>query len=248
MAKMSADERLLSMLEQDAESIVIFVCMSVHPERNLKAVVNALRGSEQWFEFVELLIDPETLWADVRPLDALAEVFDEKTLRVVLAKHPDWVERAFGAKNVDAYWSKKIRYHIANGDFDRAWDELVKAARGTPRQKHWSDPSYFKASPECLRLLVPELAGAVGDEKLESASGFRISGPTSADKLRGRVLGGLDWSADNFDENFVEKKGGERDKLSKLIRKLTKYFTSRRHERRNTRKERKLKEYETGQK
>ena len=63
------------MVVSHVEQLVMGICMSANPAPKLRSVAKSIRESAEWQEFVALIIDPDTLWTDVRPIEALHELF-----------------------------------------------------------------------------------------------------------------------------------------------------------------------------
>ena len=222
---------------QDTERIVTDLAISSDPEE-ISAVAIYLRGSSRWLEFVRYVIGLETVWTYPRPSDAIRKLLDDETLRILLPEIPEAVAKALGQTGVDEYWTKKIRYFIANNDLERAWDEIIKAYRGILYIDGGFKFQHFQAGTMALASMALELAQAVGNEKLSAVIWKKTSALSHSEKLESKFWKELPKAADS-ELAFARQ-------VWTTFNSLRHYFGEKMADRRKNRKERKLREYEAG--
>jgi hypothetical protein len=129
----------------------------------------------------------------------------------------DEIIAVFGS---EFYWERQIRRFIAKGDLDRAYDEILGLS-----SEMWNHD---------LRQYLQELAIAVGEEKLKQAPPRKMADSSRVYKIRRNFTSGYGYPVYN------EKHPAYTLDL------LHNYFGGRKAERKRTRNERKLREYEAG--
>lgn len=93
-------------------------------DRLLNRIAEMFREAGRWSEFVKALLD---MAADF----IRKEFYDRKEVLALIDEIPLYPRHPFfQSLGGDAYWTRKIRWHIAKGDFRRAWDEFKKARKG----------------------------------------------------------------------------------------------------------------------
>ncbi len=219
---------------QGTEQIVTYLATTSDPI-DIATVAKYFRGTTRWIEFVRFCIDPETAWSYPKPVNALRELLDRNTLKVLVSEKSQAVEAEIGQLGIDEYWNDRVRYLIANNALDHAWDEIVKAFRGVEEKSLGKRPiRRFNASVETLATLIFELARVVGEEDLKKKTTWR-----------GRTYSGHVHEMRLFLNHLPENNPNRKRLVAVLSFQLQAYFGERKVTRRNNRKEQKLSDYKS---
>jgi len=133
-----------------------------------------------WLNLVDDIVrQPEGEWEEFDLSDMLPSIFgDSETIGHLLTKHRDVMrdpDSIFSSMDASRGWVYCIRYHIANSDERRAWDEIKRAQKGlfnkdydhlvedgvpqSKRMKAYANPAYrlCQLGATDLKALVREL-------------------------------------------------------------------------------------------
>lgn len=93
-----------------------------------------LKGPK-WLALVDDVVQqPEEVWEELDLRDMLPAIFgDGMTIAHLIKKHRDVMrnpDSMFSSLNASRGWMYCVRYHVANGDHQRAWDEMKRAQSG----------------------------------------------------------------------------------------------------------------------